>query len=103
MQALARYIPSTYGTSAILHTPQQSLLSQKGTQQGDPLGRLPFYLVAKQLVLYIQAAFRPLINLWMADDGNAVTPIGIAQNLYEYIKSEGPPQGLRMKVTKTKV
>ncbi len=39
----------------------------------------------------------------MADDGNAVAPIDVAQLIYEYIKSEGPHQGLHVKVTKTKV
>ncbi len=39
----------------------------------------------------------------MAGDGDAVAPIDVAQKIYEYIKSEGPPQGLHMKVTKTKV
>ncbi len=101
--ALARYIYDTYGTPALLHTRQQSFLSQEGTQQGDPLGMLLFSLVAQPLVLYIQATFRPLLNFWMADDGNVVAPIDVAQKIHEYIKSEGPPQGLHMKVTKTNV
>ncbi len=83
---------------ALLHTRQQSFLSQEGTQQGDFLGMLLFSLVAQPLVLYIQATFRLLLNLWMADDGNVVAPIDVAQKIYEYIKSEGPPQGLHMKV-----
>ncbi len=33
----------------------------------------------------------------------SVAPIDVAQKIYEYIKSEGPPQGLHMKGTKTKV
>ncbi len=39
----------------------------------------------------------------MADDGNVVAPIDVAQKIYEYSKSEGPLQGLHMKVIKTKV
>ncbi len=52
---------------------------------------LLFSLVAQPLVLYVQKTFRPLLNLWMADDGNVVAPIDVAQKIYEYIKSEGPP------------
>ncbi len=64
---------------------------------------LLFAFIAQPLVLYIQAKFRPLLKLWMADDGNVVAPIYVARKIYEYIKSEGPPQGLHMKVTTTKV
>ncbi len=100
---LARYIHYTYVTPALLHTRQQSFLSQEGTQQGDSLGMLLFSSVAQPLVLYIQATFRPLLNLRMPDDGNVVALIDVAQKIYKYIKSEGPPQDLHMKVTKTKV
>ncbi len=51
------YIQYTYGTPALLHTRQQSFLSQEGTQQGDPFEMLLFSLVAQPLVLYIQATF----------------------------------------------
>ncbi len=62
------------------------LPKQGSTQQGDPLGML-LSLVAQPLEMYIQATFRPLLNLWMADDGNVVAPIAVAQKIYEYIKS----------------
>ncbi len=39
----------------------------------------------------------------MADDGNVVAPIDVAQNIYKYIKIEGPPQGVHIKVIKTKI
>ncbi len=39
-----------------------SLLSQEGTQQGDPLGMLLFSLVAQPIVLNIQAQFRPILR-----------------------------------------
>ncbi len=79
--ALARSIHYIYGTPALLHTRQQSFLSQEGTQQGDALGMLLFSLVAQPMVLYIQAKFRPLLNLWMADGGNIVAPIDVAQQI----------------------
>ncbi len=88
--ALARYIHYTYGTAALLHTREQSFLSQEGTQQGDPLGMLLFSLVAHPLVTYIQSTFRPLLNVWMADDGTFVAPIDNALKIYEYIKTKGP-------------
>ncbi len=59
--ALASYINYTYGTPALLHTRQQSFLSQEGTNKGTILGMLLFFLVAQPLVLYIQATFRPLL------------------------------------------
>ncbi len=56
-----------------------------GTQQGESLGMLLFSLVAQPLVLYIQATFRPLLNLCMADDGNVVAPIDATQKIHECI------------------
>ncbi len=100
--ALARYIHYKYGTKALLHTRRQSFLSQEGTHQGDPLGMLLFYLVAQPLVLYIQAIFgHSLTSGWRMTE--MPWPQLMSLRTYTSIKSKGPPQGLHMKVTKTKV
>ncbi len=71
-------------------------------QQGDPLGMLLFSLVAQPIVLNIQAQFRPILNVWMADDGNFIAPIEDISRIYEYIKNEGPAYGLHIQESKTK-
>ncbi len=36
------------------------------------------------MVLHIQATFRPILNVWMADDGNFIAPIEDALKIFEY-------------------
>ncbi len=100
---LARYIHYAYGNPTFLHTREQVYLSQEGTQQGDPLGMLLFSLVAQPLILNIQATFKPLLNVWMADDGNFIARIEDALKIYNYVKTKGPSLGLHMQQEKTKV
>ncbi len=45
-----------YGSPTLLHNKHMSLLSQEGTQQGDPLGMLLFSRVAQPIVLNIKSA-----------------------------------------------
>ncbi len=56
--------------------------------------------MAHPLVTYIQSTFRPLQNVWMADDGTFVAPIDNALKIYEYIKTKGPSRGLYMQASK---
>ncbi len=83
--------------------PEQVYLSPEGTEQGDLSGILLFSLVAQPLILYIQASFRPLLNVWMGDDGNFDPPIEDALKIYNYIKAKRPSIGLHMQQEKTKV
>ncbi len=92
MPALARYIHYTYGTAAFPHNLQQSFLSQECTQQGNPLGTLLFSLVAQPLIMYIQTKFGPVLNVWMADDGNIVASIDVARKTFTNISgAQGLP------------
>ncbi len=40
--------------------------------------------VAHPMVLHIQATFRPILNVCMADDGNFIAPIEDALKIFEY-------------------
>ncbi len=64
---------------------------------------LLFSLVAQPIALNIQAQFRPILNVWMADDGNFVAPIEDILRIYEYIKTEGLPMVFTFKNQKRKL
>ncbi len=86
---LARYIHYTYGTRLFFIRGS----SQEGTQHGDSLGMLLRFSVAQPLVIYIQAIFLPVLNLWMADGGNFVVPIDVGQTITSKSGVKGLPGG----------
>lgn len=65
---LAHWLATCYGSHSHLWFGEFVLSSQKGVQQGDPLGPLLFALTLMDTINEIQG-LRPLLNKWYLDDG----------------------------------
>jgi hypothetical protein len=90
LPSLLKFTFSCYAHSSQLFFGDNIILSEEGTQQGDPLGPLLFCLSIHQLIQQLKSE----LNLWYIDDG---TLGGDVQNLLsdvELIQSHGPPIGL---------
>jgi hypothetical protein len=75
-QAVKQQIPGIlpwvtycYGSHARLYVGDEQLSSERGVQQGDPLGPFLFALVIQPIIDEVEAECDLAINLWYLDDG----------------------------------
>ena len=72
----------------------KKIASKMGTMQGCPLGNFLFCVGLQPLAQAITEKFPSLIvNGWLADDGNIFGPRQVVQEVYQFVKAEGPKYG----------
>ena len=100
--SIAAWMESWYGVQPILLLGDDTILSQSGVQQGDPLGPLGFALTLQPIIERIKEEVPGLkINAWYLDDG---TLCGSPSDLLEALKiveEDGPARGLHLNHSKS--
>lgn len=81
----------------------KEILSENGSQQGDPLGPLFFALALDDLAKSISAKFPNILNMWYLDDGNILGDIHTLLDIVKFIENEGPKYGLFLNRSKTTI
>ena len=96
--SIASWMECSHGSQPILLLNDQSILSCRGIQQGDPLGPL-FFLVLHPIIEKIKESVPGLlVNAWYLDDG---TLCGSQEDLAAVLLAEGPSRGLFMNRAKS--
>ncbi len=85
-------------------TPEnKSTLAKKVHNKVNPLGIATFFTRRSATHLkHSSYVLSPLLNVWMADDGNFIARIEDALKIYNYVTTKGPSLGLHMQQEKTK-
>jgi len=90
-------------SSALLYE-GETLSSQRGVQQGDPLGPLFFALALHRLVRDIGAKYPSLdLNVWYLDDGVIAGDYQDVQGAIDVITEQGPALGLEINRRKCEI
>jgi len=87
------FIFQAYGTPSFLSFGCNPILSQRGVQQGDPVGPLLF-----SLIIHPISSLSTIFNAWYLDDG-AGSPSSIAEHL-KIIVNKGEDKGLQLSFPK---
>ena len=90
------FILQCYGNSSILSFGNQFLLSQRGVQQGDPLGPPLFCLAIHHIVLNLKSE----LNLWYLDDGTIAGDPQKVFDDFDYLMSSCAEIGLQLNFKK---
>ena len=90
-----------YRESSELFLGQNTLLSQEGTTQGDPLA-MPFYALATTpLIDSLTQDFPDVKQIWYADDATAAGKLSVLRKWWEKLLTIGPSFGYFMNPSKT--
>ena len=81
----------------------ETILSQVGVQQGDPLGPLFFALASLPLAGEISQVQGVQWSAWYLDDGNIAGPPAALSACIEITKQKGPPLGLHLNCAETTI
>ena len=96
------WVSTCYGRDSHLLFGSETLLSQCGFHQGDPLAALLFSLVLQSLVNLIKERVPSLmLNAWYLDDGTLIGTVEELQAVVDMVKVEGPPKGLILSTAAT--
>ena len=94
-------LTNIYCSSAELFLGLNTLLSQEGTTQGDPLA-MPFYALAtKPLMNAVSADMPEVKQVWYADDATAAGKIADLRSWWSKIATLGPAYGYFVNPSKT--
>jgi hypothetical protein len=96
---LFSYCFSSYGNPSFLYFGDKIILSQEGTQQGDPLGPLIFCNTIHPLL----ASLRSELNLDYLDDVTLGGPLDIVASDVRQIITAGEPIGLHLNYSKCEI
>ena len=95
---LSTYI---YRERSELFLGQNTLLSQEGTTQGDPLA-MPFYALAtRPLIDSLTQDFPDVKQIWYADDATAASKLSVLRKWWEKLLTIGPSFGYFVNPSKT--
>ena len=84
---IARVLINTYRNSTELFVDGDSLLSQEGTTQGDPLAMAMFGLSTIPLIRRLDGHCK---QVWYADDSAAIGPVDTVKHWWDSLVKEGP-------------
>jgi len=90
------YILQSYGTPSFLAFGENNIHSQRGVQQGDPLGPFLFSLVIQPLISSLTSQF----NAWYLDDGTLAGPPSVVENDFIKIFENSHELGLELNFSK---
>ena len=93
------FIHTCYSNASLLNFGEFLLLSDEGTQQGDPLGPLMFCASTLKLIKRIESEF----NLWFLDDGSLGGDVNILLKDLELIRRIGEEIGLSLNEAKCEI
>ena len=102
LPGLSAWMECCYGSQLILRFGENSILSQSGVQQGDPLGPLGFALALHPIVERIQEGAPSLnVNALYLDDGTLCGPPADPSKALHIVEEDGPPRGLCLNRSKS--
>ena len=101
---LSRYVLGAYGEPSLLFCEGETISSEVGAQQGDPLGPVLFSLAALAATS-LPAPLRSNLRGvgWYLDDGLLVGKADDVHEALETIRAQSAKIGLRLNVTKTEI
>ena len=94
--SLYPYLWQCYRNSSLLFFGENTILSQIGAQQGDPLGPLLFSLTIHKLIQNLKSE----LNVWYLDDGTVCDDPDIVYNDFKTIINESENLGLHINPSK---
>ncbi|HEY1110425.1 MAG TPA: reverse transcriptase domain-containing protein, partial [Opitutaceae bacterium] len=101
---LARYVEAAYGDPSLLFCGGETLSSEMGVQQGDPLGPALFSLAALSCTALPESIRSKLRGSgWYLDDGLIAGPADAVYAALNFIRDEGRKIGLELNVNKTEI
>ncbi len=95
---IARTLINTYRNSTELFIDGNSLLSQEGTTQGDPLSMAIYGLATVPLIRKLEGHCK---QVWYVDDAAAIGPVNKLKLWWDTLLSEGPKYGYHPNPNKT--
>ena len=93
------FIESCYSGQSYLRFGHYTLLSDEGSQQGDPLGPLLFCATVMSIVKRVKSQ----CNIWYTDDGTLGGEIDTLLTDFEMLMAEGRKLGLVVNIAKCEV
>ena len=98
---IAPWVRYCYSDKPFLFVGDSTLRSERGVQQGDPLGPLLFAVTLMPLIQKIAEACPALnLNAWFLDDGNIAGPIDQVALAFEILAQDCPLYGLELNLSK---
>ncbi len=96
---LAPFLTNIYRTKARLFVGGETLLSQEGTTQGDPLAMAMFAIAIRPLI--DRASQCDALHVWFADDAAGGGRISALRQWWDLLKEHGPSFGYHVNAAKT--
>ncbi len=87
---LSTMLYNTYRAPSDLYIDGETILSQEGTTQGDPLA-MPMYALAT--IPLIDKLPRDVTQIWYADDASAIGSLTSLRAWWEELSTHGPKYG----------
>ena len=101
---LFHFVAYCYCFSPILFMNNSTtILSENGSQQGDPLGPFLFCLVMNELIKMVKADFPDVPDFWYLDDGNICGQTKFLAAILNLFIKLGPDFGLELNLQKSKI
>ncbi len=95
---LSTMLYNTYRAPSDLYIDGETILSQEGTTQGDPLA-MPMYALAT--IPLIDKLPRDVTQIWYADDASAIGSLTSLRAWWEELSTHGPKYGYYANASKT--
>ena len=96
------YVAAMYGVKGQLKFGNSFILSEEGTQQGDPLGPVLFSIALKTLTDELDSE-KLAMNRWYLDDGNLAGKVKNVASAYRLLVKKAKKIGLEIGTDKTEI